>query len=109
MSIETDIPLVLQQMGRVQKIAEQEKSRPERQQAAAREAARQGGELARDHVAETQSAEQTHLDVDEDGHGQQQNQHLSSGSRQETTSEDDVETKPTSESAWQGKIIDTKV
>jgi len=109
MSIETDIPLVLQQMGRVQKIAEQEKSRPERQQATARDAARKGGELARDHVAETQSTEQTHLDVDKDAHGQQQNQHLSSGSRKEAASEDDVETKPTSESAWQGKIIDTKV
>lgn len=104
-----DIPLVIQQMGRVQKIAEQEKSRPERQQATARDAARRGGELARDHVAETQSAEHSHLDVDEDGHGQQQNQHLSSGSRQDTTPEQDVETKPTSESAWQGKIIDTKV
>ncbi|MEZ0575080.1 hypothetical protein [Halodesulfovibrio aestuarii] len=109
MSIETEIPLILQQMGRVQKIAEQEKSRPERQQATARDAARRGGELAREHVTETQSAEQTHLDVDEDGHGQQQNQHLSSDSRHTTAPEQDVETKPTSESAWQGKIIDTKV
>lgn len=103
-----DIALVIQQMGRVQKIAEHEKSRPERQQAAARDAARKGGELARDHVAETQSAEHSHFDIDENGHGQQ-NQNLSSGSRQEETPEQDVETKPTSESAWQGKIIDTKV
>lgn len=82
MSNEMDIPLVIQQMGRVQKIAEHEKSRPERQQATARDAARKGGELARDHVAETQSAEQTHFDIDEDGHGGQ-NQNLPSGSRQE--------------------------
>lgn len=109
MSIETDIPLVLQQMGRVQKIAEQEKSRPERQQATAREAARKGGEHARGHVAKMQSTKQSHLDVDEDGHGQQFNQHLSANAKQEDTSEEDVETKPNSESAWQGKIIDTKV
>ena len=108
MSNEMDIPLVIQQMGRVQKIAEQEKSRPERQQATARDAARKGGELARDHVAETQSAEQAHFDIDEDGHGGQ-NQHLPSDSRQGATPEQDVETNPTSESAWQGKIIDTKV
>ncbi|OBQ50163.1 hypothetical protein [Halodesulfovibrio spirochaetisodalis] len=109
MSIETDIPLVLQQMGRVQKIAEQEKSRPERQQAATREAARRGGELARDHVAETHATEQSHLDVDEDGRGQQFHQHLSADSRMEEESDQEVETQPTSESAWQGKIIDTKV
>jgi hypothetical protein len=108
MSNEMDIPLVIQQMGRVQKIAEHEKSRPERQQATARDAARKGGELARDHVAETQSAEQTHFDIDEDGHGGQ-NQNLPSGSRQGATPEQDVETNPKSESAWQGKIIDTKV
>ncbi|SIO38190.1 hypothetical protein [Halodesulfovibrio marinisediminis] len=108
MSIETDIPLILQQMGRVQKIAEQEKSRPERQQATARDAARRGGELARDHVTETQSTEQTHFDVDEDGHGQQ-NQFLSSGSEHESEPEEDIGTNPTSVSAWQGKIIDTKV
>ena len=108
MSNEMDIPLVIQQMGRVQKIVEHEKSRPERQQAATRDAARKGGELARDHVTEAQSAEQTHFDIDEDGHGEE-NQHLPSDSRQGTAPEQDVETNPTSESAWQGKIIDTKV
>lgn len=107
MSIEADIPLVLQQMGRVQKIAEQEKSRPERQQAAARDRAARGGELARDHVAETQAPEQSHLDVDEDGRGDAQQQHQTNN---ETTQPDEnVETKPKSESAWQGKIINVKV
>ncbi|MCG8530566.1 MAG: hypothetical protein MI749_07875 [Desulfovibrionales bacterium] len=108
MSIESDIPLVLQQMGRVQKLAEQEKSRPERQQAVARDAALKGGEHARDHVAATQDAERSHMDVDEDGHGGGAAHSLQEQAAQE--SEDSpVETNPKSQSAWQGKIIDTKV
>ena len=106
MSIEADVPLVLQQMGRVQKLAEQEKNRPERQQATARDAAQKGGELERDHVAKAQSTEQTHMDVDKDGHG---GGGAFSSRRESSDEPEDVETNPSSQNAWQGKIVDTKV
>ena len=112
MTIDMGVPIVLQQMGRVQKIAEQEKSKPERQQATARDESLRTGLLAQDQVGRTQKtgkADNEQHDVDKDGHNSSCGGSLQPACKTDDSEPEKTETRPASESAWQGKIVDLNV
>ncbi|MFV0422552.1 hypothetical protein [Oleidesulfovibrio sp.] len=108
MSLESSLPVLLVQMGHVQKITHNEQSHPETQQAAAQQNVAETLKRGQSQVEKTQQSEKSKLEADADGRGggagTQQQRAGSESEPDEHTGEQEQKKGP-----WTGNIVNVKV
>ncbi|UZP66854.1 hypothetical protein N1030_14745 [Desulfovibrio mangrovi] len=111
MSLDASLPVLLAQMGHVEKLAHNETVHPEAQQAAAKQNAAETLKREQSAVEKTQQSKDSQAIVDQDGRGAGGRRYArkrKAKPKPDTGGEDEQATQE-ARSPWQGNILNVKV
>lgn len=108
MTIESNLPIVLAQMGLVEKIAHQETVTPEAQQATSKTIVAEAVKREQNSVERTQESESSQILLDHDGSNKGKHAPRKRRAKPKPHVEDEAK-EANSNTLWQGNILDMKV